>query len=288
MTNVVFVSGLYSSGTTLLFTLFRQSEGCLPLYEPLHEKLDTFVRRQPKEVYEHHFFVDGYFTEYRGFRRISELFSSEWGQRGFHLPAEAQEDGLYRYLTYLIGTGLTREPAVVLKDPRFSFRLPWLRANFPQARVVHVHRDPDAQWQSIVGRIQRHLGREDIGQASPAFSGFGVATWCDDLAPTFPELEESRFTTGHERFRALWERSKSEQERHADVTVSLADLKERFEPTCARISEAIGFELDAERLRPFVVTDADTQPAAMRLKPLRQPAWLRPALAWTALQRLVP
>lgn len=253
MSNLVFISGDFSSGTTLLFTLFRNTNGCFCLYEPLHERLLPWLVWPPR-AYEGHAFVGSYFAEYKGFSAIPALFDPSWGVKDLYLPPEAPADDLFRYLSYLIGGAYGRASRVVIKENRFTYRLGWLRARFPTARIVHVHRDVADHWQSIVRRVQDDLGRQDVGQDGVDFMGFRVAAWCDDLAPSFPELAADRSSSGFERFSKLCQLSKQLHETHADVSVDLADLKSDFAGTCTRISDAIGFELDAARLAPLLAT----------------------------------
>lgn len=252
MNNLVIVSGDFSSGTTLLFTLFRKTGDFYCLYEPLHEKLLEYLI-YPLRPDPHHPFVEPYFTEYKGFRDLPRLFRPEWATRELSLPPDADAPELYRYLSYLIGVAFGRKERVMLKENRFPFRLGWLRANFPSARIVHIYRDREDQWKSIVRRGQEYVGREDIGQHRADFAGFSVAAWCDDLAGAFPELEARHFANGHDRFARLWELSYAEQHRYADVSISLAELTGDFEATCARIGAGVGYEFDAARLKAFVV-----------------------------------
>lgn len=259
MSNLVIVSGDFSSGTTLLFTLFRKSGGYHCLYEPLHEKLPEYLI-YPLRPDEHHPFVEPYFTEYAGFRELPKLFHPEWATRNLYLPPTAEAPELYRYLSYLIGTAFGRKERVMLKENRFPFRLGWIRAQFPQARIIHIYRDREDQWRSIVRRGQEYVGREDIGQNHPDFAGFNVAAWCDDLKGAFPELDAGNFQNGHDRFARLWELSYAEQHRYADISISLKDLTSEFEATCARISECVGYELDAGNLKQFVVQSKGAPP----------------------------
>ena len=261
MDDLVFVSGGFSSGTTLLYTLFRETEGTYCLYEPLHERLPQWLVWPPR-TYEGHAFVGRYFSEYKGFSAVAHLFDPRFGVRDLHLSAEDDLEGLYRYLSYLIGTAFGRAPRVVLKENRFSFRLGWLRARFPTARIVHVYRDLDSHWRSIVRRVQEHVGREDVGQERADFMGFRLAAWCDDLARAFPELAADRSSSGYQRFAKLWQLSKNEQERYADVSVALEELKADFATACAQVSAAVGFELDPLRLERFLAPDA--RPATPR------------------------
>lgn len=252
MSNLVIVSGDFSSGTTLLFTLFRKTGDFHCLYEPLHEKLLEYLI-YPLRPDEHHPFVEPYFSEYKGFRELPKLFKPEWSANGLYLPAEEEALELYRYLSYLIGVAFGRKERVMLKENRFPFRLGWVRSRFPQARIIHIYRDREEQWRSIVRRGQEHVGREDIGQNRADFAGFSVASWCDDLSNTFPELAERNFQSGHDRFARLWELSYTEQHRYADLSISLGDLTHDFEATCTRIGECVDYKFDVARLREVVV-----------------------------------
>lgn len=59
MSTLVFVTGDFCSGSTLMFTLFRKTGLYYCLYEPLHERLPEYVISQPRPCdHDHHFFVD--------------------------------------------------------------------------------------------------------------------------------------------------------------------------------------------------------------------------------------
>ena len=253
MSNTVFISGDFSSGTTLLFTLFRALDEFHCLYEPLHERLLDYLIHPLRPDERHHPFVDSYFAEYKGFREIPRLFNPEWGVSGLHLSSTAPAEDLHRYWSYLIGTALGHKPKVALKENRIVFRLGWLRARFPQAKIIHIYRDREEQWKSIVSRGQEYLAREDIGQRSVNFTGFNVARWCEDLKVQYPELDAKHFTSGYDRFSALWALSFAEHRRYADISVDLNELVDDFGPTCRRLSECVGMDFDVARLEPLVL-----------------------------------
>src|SRR5262249_36166692 len=109
MSNLVFLSGDFCSGSTLLFTLFRATGKYHCLYEPLHPRLREYLI-WPFRAYEHHYFVKDYFNEFAGFNRIDDLFNPAWAQSNLYLTAESRADDLYRFLSYLIGTAFGRHP----------------------------------------------------------------------------------------------------------------------------------------------------------------------------------
>src|SRR5207248_376337 len=99
---LVIVTGDFSSGTTLLFSLFRKTGDFYCLYEPLHEKLLEYLI-YPLRPDEHHPFVEPYFSEYKGFRGLARLFKPEWATSQLRLTADDEAPDLFRYLSYLIG-----------------------------------------------------------------------------------------------------------------------------------------------------------------------------------------
>jgi Sulfotransferase family len=252
LSDLVFTTGGFSSGSTLLFTVFRKAGEYYCLYEPLHERLLEHKFGNLR-AYEHHYFVDEYFSEYRGFTALTHLHTAMAGTDLF-LPAMAQAPDLYRYLSYLIGMSFGRRPKVLLKENRLTFRLGWIRAQFPAAKVVHVYRDCDAQWKSTVRRAQSFYGTQDVGQESVTFNGMGTAKTCEALAPVFPELAADRSKTGYERFAKLWELSLAENNRFAHVTVRYEELTRDFEATAREIWDALGCTADLAPLKQWVVT----------------------------------
>jgi hypothetical protein len=263
MSNLVFLSGDFCSGSTLLFTLFRETREYYCLYEPLHSRLREYLIWSLR-VYEHHYFVSDYFKEYKGFNRIGELFRPEWAVKDLYLAADDPAEELYRYLNYLIETSFTRGDKVLLKFNRAAFRLPWLRRRFPSAKIIHIYRDKNSQWKSIVARGQEALGREDIGQANPHFEGFNIASWCQDLQPVFPELAAAESATGFDRFSKLYDRSLAAHREHSDLSVEYRALCKDFEPWCAKMFEAAGCNADPALLKELVI-----QPEAQRRPAVR-------------------
>src|SRR3982751_5182637 len=100
MKKLVFITGDFCSGSTLLFTVFRGTGQYYCLYEPDHQFLRQYLI-WPLRVYEHHFFVSDYFHEYKGFDQIPRLHNAEWSSRRLWLTAEDSADDFYRYTEYL-------------------------------------------------------------------------------------------------------------------------------------------------------------------------------------------
>lgn len=94
MDRLVFISGDFSSGSTLLWLLFRKTGGFHCLYEPLHERLREFMI-YPLRSYEHHFFSENYHSEYKGYKEVFKLHTSAWGRSDFYLEKDSEASDLY-------------------------------------------------------------------------------------------------------------------------------------------------------------------------------------------------
>lgn len=267
MSGPVFLTGDFCSGSTLMFTLFRNTREFYCLYEPLHARIREYQiwRLRP---YEHHFHVDSYFDELRGFRRIPELFDPAWCASNLMLGSDDEAPALKRYLDYLIEEAGRRSDLVAIKENRFAFRLGWIRHNYPDARIVHIQRNCERQWSSVLRRVQSHLGRDDVGQDDPRFNGFRIAEWCDDLAPHFPDLAVDRSATGYERFSKLWARSIEQGHRHADLVISFEDLTRDFDEVWGRIALVAGSDCPASALGHLVIPPERAAATAAERRPV--------------------
>ena len=255
MSNLVFVTGDYCSGSTLVSTLFRKSGKYYCLYEPLHARLPEFLILRPNsDPYDHHFFAEDNYREMARFDRIADLHSPKWGLSNLYLRPDADADDLYRYMSYVIGSSFGSFPRVMFKENCIAFRLGWIRAKFPSAKIVHIHRDAESQWRSNVRRAQEFLRKEEVGQDAVTYNGFNVATFCEDLKSTFPELDAGNFSSGYERFQKLWELSYAENRKYADISVSYREITGDFEPTWARVWTCVGAPpIDVGALKQYVV-----------------------------------
>ena len=140
-----------------------------------------------------------------------------------------------------------------MKFNRVAFRLPWLRARFPEAKIIHIFRDKESQWKSMVSRVQEHLGRDDVGQANPNWEGFNVGSWCEDLKTVFPELAAEHSRTGFERFSKLYERSLAAHHAHSHLSIEYRPFCRDFDAWCPRMFDVAGCTADPALFKHFIV-----------------------------------
>jgi hypothetical protein len=154
----VFLHGLWRSGSTYVWSRFREQPNALCFYEPLHEGLGRLTRkriwRQTAAIgsaLRHPKLSQPYFAEYepllakRGVRGFSPAFSRD----RFALQAKDLHADLSDYVYSLVEAGRKSGRTPVLGFNRTNYRLPWLNRRF-NAFNLYVERDPVAVWASYV------------------------------------------------------------------------------------------------------------------------------------------
>ena len=116
------------------------------------------------------------------------------------IPPAALADWRRAYLTFLKQVVYRKPQRLVLKSPTHTFRIPVLQAMFPQARFVHLVRDPYALFISTVhmwkSMYQAH------GFQTPTFDGLEDYVLEVGLR-MFQRLEETRSLVAPGRFHQL-------------------------------------------------------------------------------------
>jgi GT2 family glycosyltransferase len=232
----IFLTGRFRSGSTLLWNIFRQLDGVVAYYEPLHPKLPHYLKHPPAPQ-SRHFHVTSYFDEYASLDGIGQYHSSEFGVSRLRLEAEEDHPRLEAYLRYVVASaGENRVP--VLKFNRIDFRLPWIRARFPQARLIHLYRSPRDQWVSLLRAAAE--GPDPDLEADP----FHLTTWSRDLCAVFPFLATHELRHLYQRHYYLWKLSYLAGSRIADLSISYEALLDSPRETLSRLLEAVSLRTD--------------------------------------------
>ena len=90
-----------------------------------------------------------------------------------------------RYIEILVEAAKGRP---VLQFNRADLRLPWLKARFPGARILHIFRHPRDQWCSSLMDIRRFPKEMKLCDFAP-FDRFYLLSWGRDLRRYFPFLD---------------------------------------------------------------------------------------------------
>jgi hypothetical protein len=196
----VFVTGRFRSGSTLLWNIFRQTSGVTAYYEPLNERrwFDRASRGSHTDV--SHKNVADYWREYDGLSRLSALYDENWIRRRLYLSERCWMPDLESYIQSLLEAA---EGVPVLQFNRVDFRLPWLRARFPNSKIIHLYRHPRDQWISTFRRFPV-FPRAGTTSEFALFDEFYLLSWCQDLKHVFPFLDPAQASHPYELHYLLW------------------------------------------------------------------------------------
>lgn len=134
---VLFVQGVFRSGTTTLFRTLRQDPHRRCFYEPLHPNLLDHVNEASTGTPSH-----SKSPLYAEFVPLSEQleahYNSSLATRHAVLDRNDTAPELKAYLQLLAHSS----PRVLLQLNRAFWMTPWLRRQFPESAFVHLVRDP--------------------------------------------------------------------------------------------------------------------------------------------------
>lgn len=217
---VVFITARFRTGSTLLWNLFRHVPGVTAYYEPFNERrwFDPHTRGTHTDAT--HLQIDNYWAEYDGLEVLGKWYSSEWRFRQLYMGASAHNPSMERYIAALIARAAGR---AVLQFNDVDLRLPWLRAHFPAAKLVHLYRNPRDQWCSTLHGASlpmRHLTLREFER----HDGFYLLGWGRDLRHCFPFLALEPDAHPYELFYQIWKLSYLFGTLHADLSLSFEDL----------------------------------------------------------------
>jgi hypothetical protein len=250
--DVIFITGRFRSGSTLLWNLFRHLDGCTSYYEPLNERRWFDPSARGARVDATHRKVEEYWREYDGLGELGHYYQATWNDRHLLMGPDFWEPNLRRY----VGLMIERAPGrPVLQFNRIDFRLPWFRRHFPAARLVHLCRHPRDQWcSSLVDPKRFPADADPAGFAR--HDGFYLLSWARDLRYQFPFLDE-REAHPYQLFYYLWKLSYLFGRRYAHHSVCFEQLVEDPGGGLRSLFAAVGVEgYDLERLKGLIVKPA--------------------------------
>ena len=201
--SAIFITARFRTGSTLLWNIFRHVDACTAYYEPLNERrwFDPSVRGA--WVDSTHAGIQDYWREYEGLSGLGAHYREAWTRRRLYMNETSADLDLKAYVDLL----LARARGVpVLQFNRVDFRLPWLRANYPRARLIHLYRNPRDQWCSSLARPEATPRDLTIDQFRP-YDRFFLCPWAEDLKRHFPFLDPARGEVAYRVFYYVWKLS---------------------------------------------------------------------------------
>ncbi len=205
--------------------------GVTAYYEPLNARKWFLIEEKTGETDPTHLGIRSYHDEYHDMRDLDALFKPEWSNRYLYMDASHADENLFRYIESLV----TRASGLpVLQFNLVDFRLHWLRANFPHAKILHLYRHPREQWMSIQrdgDPIPLDLKLTETSDLK-LFYTLQVAR---DLRRVFPFLELEEVGHPYALHYLLWRLSYTFGRQYANLSISYEDLVQNFIPTMQEV-----------------------------------------------------
>jgi len=210
------VTSRFRSGSTLLWHLMRQLDAYVCFYEPCHDNLIEHISGDTPPQ-ESHRGVRSYWDEYSPlFEKLKNLHKPEFGVGRLFLEKDEEYPALEQYIRFFIEEN--KEKTGALHFNRMDFRLPWLRTKFPNARILHLFRNPRQQWLSMV----RSLPRECWDQPD-LNTNYELLTWSISLSHQFPFLVGKNIQHSYERHYLIWRLSYLMAQANSDLSLNYDD-----------------------------------------------------------------
>lgn len=213
MSGIIFISGRFRSGTSMLWNIFNHLPQYCAYYEPLHPNLIQHIHYVfPKQD---HLGIDDYWHNYRQLPDLADHYSKNFGQSRLYLEKHDNYPELKHYIQYLINSATDKIP--VLQFNRVDLRLSWLKNNFPQATIIHINRSVYPLWISA----RKHLQTESEKHDESHVDAYDLLQWSADLASHFPMLQHQHNRSSYFRHYFIEKLAQQMAKAHADLSVNL-------------------------------------------------------------------
>ena len=226
----IFITGRFRSGTSFLWQLFNHLDGYCAWYEPLHPHLLNAIQHvEPKKD---HIGIKDYWQSYRLKPEFESAYSMQFATQQLYLEAGDEYIELEAYINKLIN--LSESDVPVLQFNRVDLRLPWLKSKFPEAKIIHIERNPLQLYYSQ----RKHIGSSHQN-AVHYWDAYELMPWCHSLQPHFPFLLSTKKNHAFYQFYVIYQLSKLIAEEHCDVSINLDSQVFQSEEFISQLSKVV-------------------------------------------------
>ena len=236
--DIIFITGRFRSGSTLLWNVFRNVPTVTAYYEPFNERRWFDRAARGARVDPTHLNVREYWSEYDGLDVLSKYYCEGWTRRQLYMNAHAWNPSMQKYIETLIECSRGRP---VLQFNRVDLRLPWLRYHFPHAKILHIFRHPRDNWCSTLGG-QTTSGPNLKLRDFEFLDGFYLLTWGRDLRHYFPFLTLDAESHPYELFYQIWKLSYLFGRTCSDISISFEEILGSPESAMRNVLSALSVE----------------------------------------------
>lgn len=211
--NVIFISGRFRSGTSMLWNLFEQHPDYHAWYEPLHSNLLEHIRHVKPQ--KDHLGIQDYWKNYRKIKGLNNHYKSDFGIKRLLMHKHDKWESLKNYIDYLISQSEDKIP--VIKFNRMDLRLSWLKNNFPGCKIINIRREPFPLWVSCRKHIENDADKLNESYAD----AYELMQWSVELAKDFPMLQKQNSRNSYFRHYFIWKLSNLMADSCSDLILRL-------------------------------------------------------------------
>lgn len=235
--NIIFITSRFRTGSTLLWNLFRQTKQFKAFYEPFNERQWFNKAKRGVNTDTTHKHVTDYWKEYNNLEKLGQYYDESWIRDQLYMDQHSFNPNMKNYIDTIINSC---SEDIVLQFNRIDFRLPWIKHHFPNAKILHLYRNPRDQWISTL--VDKNKQSAEAIDAKIFHDYFYLNLWAKDLAMAFPILKNWKKMHSYELFYMIWKLSYLYGDKYSDLSISYENLAHNPKNTTDEISAFINIK----------------------------------------------